>query len=177
MIRTASRLPAPTETFPDYSTNLLDRIGEHQITDEPYTFKQVSTPLANRNISISDEEQSFESQGLLPSATLILIPVQGYASAYENADHTGLVSRTAFAGYSVVSSVIGAATAGFRSLLGGNSTPVAQDGLIYATPAGASAPNVRTLGDQDRSEDHQFYNGNAVRWNESTQSIPLMGAA
>lgn len=47
-------------------------IDKQQTGDVPYNFKHVLTPLPNKNISISDEEGSLHSQGLTPSATLIL---------------------------------------------------------------------------------------------------------
>ena len=50
--------------------------------DVPYNFKQVLTPLPNKNLSVSEEGESLQSQGLTPSATLILVPVPAYTSAY-----------------------------------------------------------------------------------------------
>jgi hypothetical protein len=139
-------------------------IDEKQEGDLPYIFKQVLTPLPNKNISISEEEESFQILGLTPSATLILMPVDGYTSAYEGGGATGLVYRGAAAGYNLVSSGVGMVTGALGSLLGGGAATPAQEEQEN-TPSAATPSasiNVRTLRDQQRSEDQQFYNGNAV---------------
>ena len=139
--------------------NVRPWIDEHQKGDIPYTFKHVLTPLPNKNISISDEEQSLQSQGLTPSATLILVPIQGYTSAYGDGASRGIVSRVASGGYGLVSSGVGLVSGIFGSLLGGGSAE-------GATESGPTNPNPatsdRTQRAQDR-DDQQFYNGNAVR--------------
>ena len=138
--------------------------------DIPYTFKQILTPLPNRTLSISDEEESLQSLGLTPSATLIMVPVQGYTAAY---DHQGLVSRSASTGYSVIAGGAGMITGALRTVLGlGQAT--AQTNEPQENPAvGATVPetrgagsniNIRTLHDQREGRDgHQLYNGNQVR--------------
>ncbi len=137
-------------------------IDEKQTGDVPYTFKQVLTPLPNKNIETSEEDRSLQSLGLAPSATLILLPVTGYISAYEG--NTGYVSRGVSAGYSLVSSGVGLVTGILGSLLGGGAPPQpsAEETHAPAVPPGPSI-NVRTLRDQEsRNDDQQFYNGNAV---------------
>ena len=57
-------------------------IAEQTSDDTPYMFKQILTPKPNRNISILEEEQSLFFLGFFPSVTLVMIPVQGYTSAY-----------------------------------------------------------------------------------------------
>ena len=138
--------------------------------DIPYTFKQILTPLPNRTLSISDEEESLQSIGLTPSATLVMVPVQGYTAAY---DHQGLVSRGASTGYSVIAGGAGMITGALRTVLGlGQAT--AQTNEPQENPAvGATEPetrgagsniNIRTLRDQREGRDgHQLYNGNQVR--------------
>jgi hypothetical protein len=142
-------------------------IDGKQEGDVPYTFKQVLTPLPNKNIETSEEEKSLLSLGLTPSATLILLPVSGYISAYEG--NAGYVSRGVSAGYGIVSSGVGMVTGILGSLLGGGAPapgPAVEerrDSASSATPG--SSINVRTLRDQhDRRDDQQFYNGNAVSW-------------
>jgi hypothetical protein len=139
-------------------------IDEKQIGDQPYNFKQVLTPLPNKNIETSEEEGTLQSLGLTPSATLILVPITGYTSAYESG--TGIVSRSVSAGYGLVSSGIGMVTGILGSFLGGGVAPPPA-GEQHQTPASASnlnpSINVRTLRDQHASrDDQQFYNGNAV---------------
>ncbi|TVY40566.1 UBX domain-containing protein [Lachnellula subtilissima] len=141
-------------------------IGEKQERDTPYTFKQVLTPLPNKNISISEEEETLQTLGLTPSATLILIPVDGYTSAYEGGAGGGIVYRSAAAGYNMVSSGLGMVTGALGSLLGGGAAAPAQE--QHENAPSASTPstsiNVRTLRDQQRSDDQQFYNGNALNF-------------
>lgn len=43
--------------------------------DFPFTLKQVLTPLPSRNITMSEENESLQSLGLLPSATFVMVPV------------------------------------------------------------------------------------------------------
>lgn len=141
-------------------------IDQHQDGNTAYTFKQVLTPFPNRKIEISDEEQSLQSQGLAPSATLILVPVQGYITAYDSSSNASLVSRGVSTGYEWASWGTGIVTGLFGSLLGGS--PAAQPQEEQRSSPTSAAPsasriNVRTLRDQNRQDDQQFYNGNAVR--------------
>jgi hypothetical protein len=128
--------------------------------DPPYTFKQMSTPYPNRTITISEEEETLQSLGLNPSATLILVPVKDYTSAYE-AGPTSYVSRGISAGVELVSSSISMVTGTLGSLFGGSANPeVESENRSSATSASA---NVRTFREHGGSqEDHQFYNGNTV---------------
>ncbi|KAM0307383.1 hypothetical protein ACHAPM_000096 [Fusarium culmorum] len=59
---------------------------------QPYTFKQVLTPLPNKNIDETEEDKAIGELGLSPSSTLVLIPVKKYTSAYDD-DSQGIVSR------------------------------------------------------------------------------------
>ncbi|KAH8601951.1 hypothetical protein B0O99DRAFT_607812 [Bisporella sp. PMI_857] len=158
-----SRFPAEATLRGDVRTWI-----DKQMTDDvPYNFKHVLTPLPNRNISISEEEESLRTQGLTPSATLILVPVQGAISAYEGGGATGLVSSAVSAGYGLVSSGVGMVTGVLGSFLGGGATPAPPQPesteAITTSPPSANI-NVRTLRDQDRPEDNQFYNGNALNF-------------
>ena len=137
--------------------------------DIPYTFKQILTPLPNRTLSISDEEESLQSLGLTPSATLIMVPVQGYTAAY---DHQGLVSRGASTGYSVIAGGAGMITGALRTVLGlgqatGQTNEPQENPAVGATESetrgAGSNINIRTLRDQREGRDgHQLYNGNQV---------------
>ncbi|TVY67397.1 UBX domain-containing protein [Lachnellula suecica] len=135
-------------------------LDEKQEGDVPYTFKQVLSPLPNKSISISEEEESLQVLGLTPSATLILVPINEYTSAYEGGA-TGLVYK----GYSLVSSGVGMVTGALGSFLGGGAAPAQE---AHESPAPSTAPsssiNVRTLRDQQRPDDQQFYNGNALNF-------------
>ena len=140
--------------------------------DTPYTFKQILTPLPSRAIEISEEEESLQSLGLPPSATLVMVPVQGYTAAY--AGDQGLVSRGFSAGYNMVSAGAGMVTRVLGTFLGvGQAAPQEPSMPGHETAAAASDSRargtgsdmkVRTLRDQrEGRDDHQLYNGNQVR--------------
>ncbi|KAL3420198.1 ubx domain-containing protein [Phlyctema vagabunda] len=155
--------------FPAHGTLRADVrpwIDEQQGFDVPYTFKQVLTPLPNKNISISEEEKSLRSQGLSPNSTLILVPVQGYTSAYDT-PNGGIVSRGISTGFGLVSSGVGMVTGAIGSLLGGATAPGPRNQEDVATSSAntqSATVNVRTLRDDRRTEDHQLYNGNALNF-------------
>jgi len=143
--------------------------------DTPYTFKQILNPMPNRTLSISEEEESLQSLGLTPSATLIMVPVQGYTAAY--AGEPGLLSKGVSTGYNVLSTGAGMITGALSTFLGvgqpnlesqqassGSNQDAQQD-----TPPTASKIKVRTLQDQrSDKEDHQLYNGNQVSYSYAT---------
>jgi len=130
----------------------------------PYNFKQVLTPHPNRNIDISEEEESLQSLGLFPSATLILVPVKGYTSAYEN-DSQGIISRGLSTGYGMLSSGYGLVTGALGSIVGGSPQLPQQGTDASSSTTAPTGINVRTFGDQQgRSEDQQLYNGNALNF-------------
>jgi UBX domain len=138
-------------------------IDEKQTGDQPYNFKQVLTPLPNKNIEASEEEETLQSLGLTPNATLILVPIAAYSSAYEGG--TGLVSRGVSAGYGLVSSGLGMVTGLLGGILGGGTAPLTEEHRQTPTTTSTQNPsiNVRTLRDQQSPrDDTQFYNGNAV---------------
>ncbi|KAH7333451.1 hypothetical protein BKA65DRAFT_527598 [Rhexocercosporidium sp. MPI-PUGE-AT-0058] len=155
--------------FPSQGSLLKDVrpwVDEKQEGDAPYTFKQVLSPLPNKNIEMSEEERSLAALGLTPSATLILVPVSGYTSAYEN-NSGGLVSRAASGGYALISSSVGMVTGALGSFLGGSAAPAAAAQAPPGPPVPSTAMNVRTLRDQrqeSKKEDQQFYNGNATNF-------------
>ncbi|TAQ83493.1 hypothetical protein B7494_g8183 [Chlorociboria aeruginascens] len=138
-------------------------IDETQGIDSPYNFKHVLTPLPNKNISISEEEESLHSLGLTPNATLILMPVQGFALAY-NDSNPGLLTRGVSAGYNLLAS--GVST--IAGILGGPiGRPTHAQEQISPQPQTSSGPsiNIRTLRDQGgQPEDHQLYNGNTLNF-------------
>ena len=147
---------------------------DHERTDgdSPYTFRQILAPKPNRSISISEEEESLETLGLMPNATLVMVPVQDYTIAYTNGN--GLVSRGFNAGYELVSGSVGLVTRALGTFLGlgQRAQPVAQgerghratvDPSRVNLNGSAQAIDIRTLRDQQvNRERQQFYNGNQV---------------
>jgi len=130
--------------------------------DIPYTFKQVLTPQPNRTITISEEEESLQSLGLNPSATLILIPVKDYTAAYESGP-TSYISRGISAGVGLVSSSINMVTGTLGSLLGSAAPGSEFEAENLSASQASAATNVRTFREEERNpEEHQLYNGNTV---------------
>lgn len=130
----------------------------------PYTFKQVLTPLPNRNIDETEESRDLGDLQLCPSSTLLLIPVQRYSSAYGGA--------AGGAGSSILMRIIRLILGFFTSILvmiglgggGGRASTQRQTGspdVDSPSQAGRS----RVTGFQnpdDRRRDQQLYNGNSV---------------
>lgn len=162
--------------FPSNHTlrgNVRPWVDQQKFDDDvPYTFKQVLTPMPNRTLSISEEEESLQSLGLTPSATLVIVPVQGYSAAYSGGQ--GIVSKGASAGYNVVSAGAGIVTGALGTFLGlGRATTTGEPPGVHDTTMQGNAEsdatgtesgiNVRTLRDQRANQDdHQLYNGNQV---------------
>lgn len=136
-------------------------IDQKQIGDVPYTFKQVLTPMPNKNIETSEEEQSLQTLGLTPSCTLILLPVSEYTSAYKG--NSSYISKGVFAGYSVVASGVGMVNGILERVIGPAQPPTVDENRAPTPVPSSSISGVRTLRDQEsRKDDQQFYNGNAV---------------
>ena len=149
--------------FPSKGTiaaHLRPFIDERQDTDVPYTFKQVLTPLPNRDIALGEEERTFTELCLSPSATLILVPVKGYISAYEDNSYIGVVKRPVSTAFGLVASGVGAVTGVLGSLWGGGAVEPEQPDTTSTSPTSPSS-HMTTLRDH-RPDDQQFYNGNAV---------------
>ncbi|KAI6775193.1 hypothetical protein HG530_001951 [Fusarium avenaceum] len=124
---------------------------------QPYTFKQVLTPLPNKNIDETEEDKAVGELGLSPSSTLVLIPVTKFTTAYDNSQ--GIVSR--FIGF--ILSIF----SWFLSLFGagqertGHREPTEDD-----TPV-SSREQSRIRGFQnqrDQQRDQQLYNGNSLNF-------------
>ncbi|KAL8895246.1 MAG: hypothetical protein Q9207_008246 [Kuettlingeria erythrocarpa] len=150
-------------------------IAEHRMDgDSPFTLKQILTPLPNRTITISEEEESLQTLGLLPSATLVMVPIQNYIGAYTS--DRGLVGRTITVGHNaacagadllkrVVGTVLGLGRAGANvqeDTTQGKVSKGSSHSEYHATAVRDSAI-FRTHGAQEgRLKEHQLYNGNQV---------------
>lgn len=153
--------------------------------DIPYNFRQILTPKPSRTIEISEETQTLSDVGLMPTATLVLVPVAGFTEAYSGGASSGGLIGSA---YGLVSGAFGLGRSAFGYLTGyGSGVNASQrDGGIYmggtaddqepsnvqgARMAGAdSAPGgskvrVKTMAEQ-RAENEkkgaEFYNGNSL---------------
>jgi hypothetical protein len=123
--------------------------GQRADGDIPYNFKQVLTPMPNRTISMSEEEQSLQTLGFVPSTTLILVPIKDFTSAYEGGS-AGYLSRGLSAGFGLASAGVGLVTGTLGSLLGSSSSSENAP-RQESSPAREASPG-----------EHQLYNGNAV---------------
>ncbi|KAL8690602.1 MAG: hypothetical protein Q9218_003987 [Villophora microphyllina] len=142
--------------------------------DTPFTLKQILSPLPNRTITISEEEESLQSLGFLPSATLVMVPIQGYTGAYNSG--LGVMSRAMSVGYDAASAggnmlkgVLGTFL-GFGRAASSDQEPVTEEQQPNSTSAvnprttnNAEGIKFRTLrGQGEGDNDHQLYNGNQV---------------
>ncbi|RSL78747.1 hypothetical protein BHE90_011623 [Fusarium euwallaceae] len=122
---------------------------------QPYTFKQVLTPLPNKNIDETEEDKAIGDLGLSPSSTLVLIPVKKYVSAYD--DSGNIFTRFIYF-------ILGFFT-WFFGLFGsredrGASQASAHDDDAPASPRDES--RIRAFQNQQR--DQQLYNGNSLNF-------------
>ena len=159
----------PTKTLDDVRT----WVDEQRNDDQPFTFKQILTPSPNQDLSITEEQHTLKELGFIPSATLVMVPIQGATAAYGDAG-PGIVSRGFSAGYNTLAGGAGLVTGALGTILGmgavatqpeapqaSPSEPAPQ--ALAATTQHATT-NIRTLRDQhDAKGDHQVYNGNQVR--------------
>lgn len=126
----------------------------------PYFFKQILAPLPNRSIDTTEEGKSLRELGLSPSATLLLIPIQRFAAAYDaQASSPGLLSQILgfiFGIFTWLMSLVG---------LGGENTAQQQPSSSPPANAPAALRNQRVRAFEnpnDRRGDQQLYNGNSV---------------
>ncbi|KFY36728.1 hypothetical protein V495_07641 [Pseudogymnoascus sp. VKM F-4514 (FW-929)] len=130
---------------------------EQQVAESPYTFKHILTPFPNKEISISEEGKSLQDLGLVPNATLILVPIKDFTPAYgQGPGVTGLLSSGVSAGYGLVTSGL---TSGldFASRVLGS---VVGDSAQREPPA-TETPPPREPRQSDR---HELYNGGGLNF-------------
>lgn len=147
----------------------------------PYFFRHILAPQPSRELSAGDENQTLGDIDLAPSATLVLVPVKGYADAYGGSG-TNLLAGTSSGiisgAFGLLSSTVGYAGGILGSFLGTGSAPQPSQGqAVGGESAGGGQPGnqrpdreeqagirVRTLADQRTREprSQQFYNGNQV---------------
>ena len=140
----------------------------------PYTFKHILAPRPSRTIEVGEEEQTLHDLDLTPTATLVLVPVQGYTDAYANSGALGWLTWL----YGVVAGAFISILNVLRRILGmiggtGAASPP-QPAASTERPAqtqsesaekDGSRPSakMKTLKDtKDEKDEHQLYNGNQV---------------
>ncbi|KAL8681490.1 MAG: hypothetical protein Q9224_003243 [Gallowayella concinna] len=134
--------------------------------DTPYTLKQIVTPLPSKTITISEEKESLQSLGLLPSATMVMVPIPGYTGAYSG---QGIVGKAVAMGYNVASTsgnmVVGAlgTVLGFgRATPSTGQSPPSESNEHWGPVLAGEGMKFRTMRRRDDDADHQLYNGNQV---------------
>lgn len=176
---------APDTTLSTGVRTWITSSSPPQITNVPYTFRLILAPQPSRTIEISEESQSLQELGLMPTATLVLVPVGGYTEAYASSGYTGMLSRGLSAGYGLVSGAFGLAGSVITSVtgigrgegpyMGGMSDEqepsnaqgqqMAGSDFNSGSSAGPSV-KVRTLADQRAQEERnrrtELYNGNSL---------------
>jgi hypothetical protein len=124
---------------------------------QPYTFKQVLTPMPNKTIDATEESKSVGDLGLSPSSTLVLIPVQKYSSAYDGASQ-GIVSKIIGFFLGILYRFLGLFTSGEGQ--GTNNTPASTSENQESSQDRSRIQ--RFQNQNDRLRDQQLYNGNSV---------------
>ncbi|KAI9754444.1 MAG: hypothetical protein M4579_004712 [Chaenotheca gracillima] len=162
--------------------------------DDPYTFKQIMTPLPNRTIEITEEDQSLAELGLTPNATLVLFPLPRggrIAGAYDGAAADqgwlgwgfGMGYRAAAGVAGTVGGVLGINAGGAQGdgSQGAGSERTAATARNIGSGAGVANTEpdtrIRTLHDQRlgsasdesgrrsaKDRDHELYNGNQLNF-------------
>ena len=140
--------------------------------DIPFTFKRILTPLPNRAITISEEEEAMGSLGFMPSATLIMVPVQDYTMAYDSGQ--GIVGKFVAVGGGLIKGAFETLLALGRMMPSaqaagpeGAQEPQGKPQQGAGTSAARPRPNFRAISSrQDNEEHHQLYNGNQVSLND-----------
>jgi chemotaxis protein histidine kinase CheA len=130
-----SRFP-PTATLANDVRNWVRLSAPStQPSEVPYTFRQILTPLPPRAIGVSEEHHSLRELDLVPSATLVLAPVNGYADAYTGvgAGEAGYLGTA----WNLASRLIGS-VAGLVPGLSGIVGPASSDSA-HTGPSGTTA--------------------------------------
>ncbi|RGP74284.1 hypothetical protein FSPOR_1464 [Fusarium sporotrichioides] len=121
---------------------------------QPYTFKQVLTPLPNKNIDETEEDKAIGELGLSPSSTLVLIPVKKYTSAYDS-DSQGIVSRIIAFILSIFSWIFG---------IFGSGDERAPRGSVDGPTSSRERSRIREFQNPSDQRDQQLYNGNSLNF-------------
>jgi hypothetical protein len=154
--------------------------------DIPYNFRQILTPNPSRTIEISEEGHTLSDVGLMPTATLVLVPVAGFTEAYSSKNNGGIMGL----GYGLISGAYGLANSALGYVTGygsGVNSTSGGEGIYMGGTAdeqeasnvqgsrmanadsgtGQSGPSrvrVKTMAEQraETEKGAEFYNGNSL---------------
>lgn len=135
--------------------------------NQPYKFKQVLTPLPNRNIDDTEESKSLGDAGLAPSSTLVLIPINQFTAALDNDGPRTLIGTIMVGLFNLFKMIVAFFGLGGRA---GSARAAPESTESQATTSGAAtqaarARRVQGLENRDSQRDQQLYNGNSVSMN------------
>lgn len=153
--------------------------------DIPYNFRQILTPHPSRTIEISEEGQTLSDVGLMPTATLVLVPVAGFTEAYTSSGGGGILGSA----YGLVTGAFGLAGSalGYVTGIGSSSSSQGGEGIYMGGTADEQEPSnvqgsrmanadsgtaqsgpsrirVKTMAEQraESEKGAEFYNGNSL---------------
>ncbi|KAM3538184.1 hypothetical protein ARSEF1564_008897 [Beauveria bassiana] len=154
-----NKFPA-TESIKDIRT-WVDK--ERSDGQGPYYFKQILTPLPNKNIDTTEEDKSLRELGLSPSSTLLLIPIQRFSAAYEaQCPSQGFFTQIMFLLFGVFTWLQGLIGLGGAAPPPGEQAPSQQPAN---SPAALRNQRVQAFQNpNDRRGDQQLYNGNSLNF-------------
>ncbi|KAH8709850.1 UBX domain-containing protein 7 [Beauveria bassiana] len=154
-----NKFPA-TESIKDIRT-WVDK--ERSDGQGPYFFKQILTPLPNKNIDTTEEDKSLRELGLSPSSTLLLIPIQRFAAAYEaQCPSQGFFNQMMVLLFGVFTWLQGLIGLGGAAPPPGEQAPSQQP---VNSPAALRNQRVQAFQNpNDRRGDQQLYNGNSLNF-------------
>jgi hypothetical protein len=127
----------------------------------PYTFKQVLTPLPNKNLDATEESKELGELGLAPSSTLVLVPVANFTDAYDGGGNIfSRLLRMIFGFFAIILGLFG---------VGGERRAERRESASLGSGQGAATAQgdsrVRGLQNMNDRRDQQLYNGNSVSTN------------
>ncbi len=160
---------SPTQTIHKDVRPWLDGQLEEK---KPYNLKHILTPLPNKTLTITEEDQTLRELITGSTATFVMVPIKTYIDAYSESG--SLPVRALSSAYGLVTSVISGTVGYVGSFVGyaqntvGPSQPEPARPSELQPPTDSArrprpwGPNIRTLRDQGSEQDSQFYNGNQV---------------
>lgn len=160
---------SPTQTIHKDVRPWLDSQLEEK---KPYNLKHILTPLPNKTLTITEEDQTLRELITGSTATFVMVPIKTYIEAYSESG--SLPVRALSSAYGLVTSVISETVGYVGSFVGYAQNTVAPSHPEPAQPSESQpstdstrrprpwGPNIRTLRDQGSEQDSQFYNGNQV---------------
>jgi hypothetical protein len=126
---------------------------QSEVGEQPYTFKQILTPLPSRKFEVGEEGSSLRDLGLVPTATLVLVPVQGAASAYQSG---GIIGSAVSGVTGFVGSGLGLVTGALGRVWGGQAQQQEE------APSTAEVTDAASAAERRRRDGQNLYVGNGV---------------